>query len=164
MSSTLPAVSAGASDVGATSQNPIVVFWSGCPTEPHYCASQFLGASSPGTVYDFIVRPATVYAQNCTGQSQNSNILTTMITPAACLANSARSKCAEQRVSGNIDFVVGSPKCVFNLGNPTGSVTYFVGPKLPNGTAGTFDMTFDLFFDIVGTDIARYVTATAQCP
>jgi hypothetical protein len=47
---------------------------------------------------------------------------------------------------------------------PVAKVTYFVGPKLPNGSAGTFDMTFDIFFDSIGSDVAWYVTATSQCP
>lgn len=110
----------------------------------YYCAydpfcpynSSFQG-QGPGTVCDFVVTPATVYAKNCTGMTQNSNNFTTTITPSSCRANSAKSKCGEQWVSGGIDFVVGSPKCVFNLGNPSGTVTYFAGPKLPNGTAGT---------------------------
>jgi len=114
------------------------------------------------TVCDFTVGPATVYAQDCTGQTQNDNNFSATISPSSCLADSVRSKCSATWVSGNIDIV--GTKCVFNLGPPSAQVTYFAGPKLPNGSAGTLDVTFDLYFGSTGTDQARYITATAQCP
>lgn len=127
------------------------------------CPMAYYTPQQPVTVCDFTVGPSTVYAQNCTGQSQNSNNFSANITPSSCLPDSVKSKCAATWVSGNID-IVGSPTCVFNLGPPTAMVSYFAGPKLPDGSAGTFDVTFDLYFDSLGTDIARYVTATSQCP
>jgi hypothetical protein len=134
-----------------------------CAYDPRCPDNSNFQASGPGTVCDFTISPATVYANNCTGASQNSNNFTTTITPAgnACLANSAKSTCSEKS-SGNIDFVVGSPKCVFNLGNPSAGVTYFAGPKLSNGTAGTIDITFDLVFG--QTAVQNTKTAAVACP
>ena len=160
---TVTGVSGGTFYAQATTAPYTYVQYDSCITVGQ-CPQNYVQASGPGTVCEFIVTPSTVYANNCTGLSQNSNNFTTTITPASCLANSTKSKCSEQWISGGIDFVLGSPKCVFNLGNPSGTVTYFAGPKLPNGSAGTFDMNFDLYFDIIPGDIARYVTATVQCP
>jgi hypothetical protein len=132
----------------------------------NYCPmGEGVQGGAPGDVCDFSIKPATVYAQDCTGKTQNSNGFNTTITPAGgyCLSDSVKSSCSESITSGSqIDFVVGSPKCVFNLGNPSATVTYLAGPKLPNGTAGSINMTFDLVFN--QTSVSHTGTATVQCP
>ena len=119
----------------------------------------------PVAVCDFTIAPANVVAQNCAGSSQNSNNFATTITPAgnSCLADQTKSTCSEAITEGsNIDFAVGSPKCVFNLGNPSATVTYYAGPALPNGTAGGISMTFNLVFG--GTSDSHTDNATVECP
>lgn len=129
-----------------------------CPTPISY-------PDQPIAVCDFTIAPANVVAQNCTGSSQNSNNFATTITPAgnSCLADQTKSTCSEAITEGsNIDFAVGSPKCVFNLGNPAATVTYYAGPALPNGTAGGISMTFNLVFG--GTSDSHTDNAAVECP
>lgn len=127
------------------------------------CPVKFFSPSGTANVCDFTITPANVLAQDCTGSSQNSNNFTTTITPAgnSCLADQATSTCSETS-TGNIDFVVGSPKCVYNLGNPSATVTYFAGPALGNGNAGTISMTFNLVFN--GISDSHTDNATVECP
>ncbi len=119
--------------------------------------------SGEGAVCDFTITPSNVLAQNCTGSTQNSNNFSTNITPPGnyCPADQVKSSCSEKS-TGNIDFVVGSPKCLYNLINPSATVTYFAGPKLSNGTAGTISMSFSLVFN--KTVVTETVNATVQCP
>jgi hypothetical protein len=141
-------------------------------SEPRYWGFREYASSCPtsqpqadgGTnVCDFTIAPANVVAQNCNGSSQNSNNFNTTITPAgnSCLADQAKSTCSESS-TGNIDFAVGSPKCVYNLGNPSATVTYFAGPPLPNGNAGTIGMKFNLVFN--GSSVSQTDNATVECP
>jgi hypothetical protein len=156
-------VSSGSVNIIATSPTQTQAGIDCQPYTPPPCPRLPMQFTGPGNVCNFTVTPANVVAQNCTGASQNSNNFATNITPSACLANSAKSKCGATS-SGGVDLVVGSPSCVFNLGSPSGTVKYFAGPKLPDGTAGQIDMVFDLYFDVIGTDIVRDVNATVQCP
>jgi hypothetical protein len=134
-----------------------------CSMAPQCIATVQFTGTSPGGVCDFSITPANILANSCTGKSQNSNNFNTTITPAGnyCIADQTKSTCSEKS-SGNIDFVVGSPSCVFNLGNPSATVTYFAGPALPNGNAGTISMTFNLVFN--GTSVSQTDNATVECP
>ncbi|HEY6765634.1 MAG TPA: hypothetical protein VI386_12745 [Candidatus Sulfotelmatobacter sp.] len=141
----------------------VTIYAKSCGDPPLGCDDLLgIGGLGSGPVCDFTVGPANVLANDCSGKSQNSNNFSTTITPASCLANSVKSKCGASG-GGNID-LAGQPSCVYNLGNLSGTVKYFAGPKLPNDNAGTIDMTFDLYFDVLGTDIARDVNATVECP
>ncbi len=156
-------VAAGSATAKATTQplssNPGQV----CGAPPGPCPLTPAQGVDLGTVCDFTISPANVIANSCTGTSQNSNNFTTNITPAGnyCLADQVKSTCSENS-TGNIDFAVGSPKCVYNLGNPSGNVTYYAGPKLANGTAGTIKMTFNLVFN--QTIVTHTGNATVECP
>jgi len=152
-----------------TAYNPVMsipdsVYWSGTST---FTTSNigFLLYVVKLQVCNFSIAPANILANNCTGASQNSNNFNTTITPAGnyCLADQVKSTCSETS-TGNIDFVVGSPKCVYNLGNPSATVTYFAGPALPNGNAGTISMTFNLLFKVNGKTVSQTDNATVECP
>ena len=137
-----------------------------CGALPECPFDDGLQAPSAGDVCDFTITPSDIYASNCTGTSQNTNNFGTTVTPSGsgCLANldQTHSSCSESS-SGNIDFVVPpSPHCVYTPGAPAATVTYFAGPKLGDGTAGTISMTFRLIFGT--TEIDHTDTATVHCP
>ncbi len=113
-------------------------------------------------VRDFTIRPTQVLSNDCTNGTKQKVDPIAVVTPSLSQCNyvPSGSSCSAT-ASGNVEIAVGSPQCNMSIA-PTAIVQYFSGPKRPDGTAGTINMTFTV--KLGQNTITRTRAVPVVCP
>ena len=127
------------------------------------CPTRDYGPTQPVNVCDFTISPASFTSKDCSNGTEQSQGFSTNFSPSSCVNQYSGGGTCSATSTPNVDIAVGGVTCSFSsLVPPSATVQYFSGPELPNGTAGTVNMSFTVGFTT--GSVSHTDAATVACP
>ena len=127
------------------------------------CITKTAHAPKPTAVCTFSILPGAV-TQPCNG-SRRSTVFQAQVPLGTCnLDPNSPQTSGRITATGNIDIDVSASFFMINsVGVPEIHVSYFAGPPLQNGTAGTLNPTFSLKFFLIDAPVVKSIAAIVRC-